>query len=44
MTRKISPLGKFEILGVFLNTLTADENYPYRDSGYFQFPIQMLLS
>ena len=33
MIWKISPLLKFEILGVFRNTLTADENYPFRDSG-----------
>ena len=29
MTWKISPLLNFEILGVFVNTLTADENYPF---------------
>ena len=33
MTWKISPLLTFEFLGVFVNTLTADENYPFGDSG-----------
>ena len=28
MIRKISPLFKFEMLGVLVNTLTADDNYP----------------
>ena len=28
---KISPLFKFEILGVFANSLTADDKYPVRD-------------
>ena len=44
MTCKISALLKYEILGVFLNTLTNDENYPFGDSGDLQFPIQMELS
>ena len=39
---KIS-LIKLKILGVFVNTVTADENYPFGDSGNFQFPIQMHL-
>ena len=43
MTCKISPLLKYEILGVFVNTLTHDENYPFGDSGDLQFPIQMQL-
>ena len=30
---KISPLLKFEILGVFVNTLTVDDKYPVRDCG-----------
>ena len=41
MTRKISPLFKFEILCVFLNTLTADVKYPLRDCENLQFAIQM---
>ena len=44
MTWNISPLLNFEILAVFVNTLTADEEYPFGDSGDFQFPIQMQLS
>ena len=44
MTLKISPLLNFEILGVFVNTLTADENYRFQDSGDLLFPIQMQLS
>ena len=34
MICKISPLLKFEILGVFVNTLTADDNYPFGFSGF----------
>ena len=44
MTRKISPLWKFEILGVFVNTLTADVKYPVWDCENWKFPIQMELS
>ena len=44
MIRKISPLFKFEILGGFVNTLTADDKYPVRDCENLQFPIQMQLS
>ena len=44
ITWKISPLLKYEILGVFVNTLTDDENYPFGDYGDLQFPIQMQLS
>ena len=44
MIRKISTLLKFEILGVFLNTLTADDNYPVGECENLQFPIQMQLS
>ena len=31
MIRKISPLLKFEILGLFVNTLTVDDKYPVGD-------------
>ena len=41
---KISPLWKFEILDVFVNTLTADAKYPVWDCENMQFPIQMHLS
>ena len=44
MTCKTSPLLKYKILGVFVNTLTDDENYPFGDYGDLQFPIQMQLS
>ena len=44
MIWKISPLLKFEISGVFLNILTADDQYPFRDSDNLQFRIQMQLS
>ena len=43
MIRKISSLFKFEILGVFLNTLTFDEEYPLWDCENLQFHIQMQL-
>ena len=33
-----------EILGVFVNTLTADGNYLVPDCESFQLPIQMQLS
>ena len=42
-TWKLSPLLNFEIFGVFVNTLTADENYSFQDSGDLQFSIQMQL-
>ena len=35
---------KFEILGVFYNTLTADDKYPVLDRENLPFPIQMQLS
>ena len=35
---KISPLVKFEILGVFVNTLTTDDKYPVPDCENLQFP------
>ena len=41
---KISPLLNFERLGVFVNTLTADDKYPLWDCGNFHFPIEMELS
>ena len=44
MPWKKSPLLKFEILGVFVNTLTADDKYLVRDSENLQFAIQMQLS
>ena len=44
MTWKISPLWIFEILGVFVNTLTTDDDYPVRDCENLLFPIQMEIS
>ena len=44
MTWKISLLLKLEILGVFVNTLTADDKYPVRGCENFKFPIQRQLS
>ena len=44
MIRKKSPLFKFKILGVFVNTLTTDDKCPVRDCDNLQFPIQMQLS
>ena len=44
MTSKISPLLNFEVLDVFVNTLTDDENYPFGDSGDLHFPSQMQIS
>ena len=41
---KISPLVLGEILGVFVNTLTAKGMYPVQDSENFPLPIQMQLS
>ena len=35
---------KFEILGVFVNTLTADDKYPVRDCENLAFLIQTPLS
>ena len=43
MTWKTYPLRKFEILGVFFNTLTADDKYPIRDCENLKFPIEMQL-
>ena len=39
---KISPLLKFKILGVFVNTLTAGDKYPFQDCVNFQFLIQRI--
>ena len=44
MTWKISPLWKFEILGVFVNIATGDDKYPLGDCENLQFPIQTKLS
>ena len=38
---KISPLVLGEILGVFVNTLTANAKYPVQDCENFLLPIQM---
>ena len=39
----MSPLVLAEILGVFLNTLTADGTYPVQDCEKLQLPSQMQL-
>ena len=44
MICKISPWLKLEILEVFVNTLTADDKYPFWDCENLKFPIQMQLS
>ena len=44
MTYKISLLWNFEISEVFVNILTADENYSFGDCENLQLPIQMQLS
>ena len=44
MTWKISPWLKFEIIGLFGNTWTANYKYPVPDCEYLPFPIQMQLS
>ena len=44
MTWKISFLLKLEILGWFLNTMTADDKYPVQDCENLQFLIQRQLS
>ena len=41
---KIFPILKFEILGVFVNTLTANDKYAVQDSDSLQFAIQLQLS
>ena len=40
----MSPLVLGEILGVFINTLSADVKYPVQDCKNFQLPIQIQLS
>ena len=40
----MSPLVLGEILGIFVNTLTADGKYPVPCSENLQLPIQMQLS
>ena len=44
MTWKISPWLKFEIIGLFVNTWTADYKYPVPDCENLPFPIQIQLS
>ena len=44
MPWKIHPILNFEILGMFVNRLTADENDPFRYFGDFQFPSEIQLS
>ena len=41
---KITPLLKFEIIGLFVNILTVVYKYPVQDSETLPFPIQMQLS
>ena len=41
MICKGSPLFNFEILGVFVNTVTADDKYPVQDCENLQSSIQM---
>ena len=43
MICEISPLLKFGIIGVFVNTLTADYKYPVPDSKNLQVAIQIQL-
>ena len=44
MISKISPLLKFEIIEVFVDTLTVDYKYPFLDSEKFLSPFQKQLS
>ena len=44
MSWKKSPWLKFEILGVFANTWTANYKYSVPDCGNLSFPIQMIWS
>ena len=44
MICKISPWLKFEIIGLFVNTWTADYKYPVTDCENLPFPIQIQLS
>ena len=43
MSWKTSPLLKFLMIGVFVNTLTPDSKYPFLDCDNLPFPIQMQL-
>ena len=44
MICKISPLFKFEILGLFVNTLAVDDKYRVQDCENLQLPIEMQIS
>ena len=44
MIWKNSPLVKYEVLGVFVSTLTADHKYPFWDCENLPFAIQTQLS
>ena len=44
MIWKISPLLMFEIIGLFVNTWTADYKYPVTDCENLPFPMQIELS
>ena len=44
MIWKISPWLNFEIIGLFVNTWTADYKYPIPDCENLSFPIQIKLS
>ena len=43
MTWKIYPLLEFEMLGVFVTTLTANDKYPVWHCENLKFPIQFQL-
>ena len=43
MSCKVSPIVKFEIFRLSVNTLIADDKYPVRDCENIQFSIQMQL-
>ena len=43
MVQKIPPWLKFEIIGLFVTTLTADDKYAVPECESLQFPIQMIL-
>ena len=40
----MSPLLLGKLLGVFVNTMTSDVNYPIQDCENLQLPIEMQLS
>ena len=42
--RKNSPLLKFEMIGVFVNTLAASYKYPVLDCENLALPLEMQLS